>query len=63
MKLKLIASVILLSICYLDSYSQVLKLKDALYRTQDQYDKIKVKQQLVNASAQNTAFQKQQCGH
>ncbi|AZB30483.1 TolC family protein [Chryseobacterium balustinum] len=60
MKLKLIASVILLSICYLDSYSQVLKLKDALYRTQDQYDKIKVKQQLVNASAQNTAFQKQQ---
>lgn len=60
MKLKLIASVILVSLCYLNSYSQVLKLEDALYRTQNQYDKIKVKQQLVNASAQNTAFQKQQ---
>ncbi|MCD0455521.1 TolC family protein [Chryseobacterium sp. LC2016-27] len=60
MKLKLIASVILLSICYLNSYSQILKLEDALYRTQDQYDKIKAKQQLVDASAQNTAFQKQQ---
>jgi outer membrane protein TolC len=60
MKLKLIASVILVSLCYLNSYSQVLKLKDALYRTQDQYDKIKAKQQLVDASAQNTAFQKQQ---
>lgn len=60
MKLKLIASVILVSLCYLNSYSQVLKLKDALYRTQDQYDKIKAKQQLVDASAQNTTFQKQQ---
>lgn len=60
MKLKLIASVILVSLCYSNSYSQVLKLEDALYRTQNQYDKIKVKQQLVNASAQNTAFQKQQ---
>ncbi|MCD1118372.1 TolC family protein [Chryseobacterium turcicum] len=60
MKLKLIASVILVSFCYSNSYSQVLKLEDALYRTQNQYDKIKVKQQLVNASAQNTAFQKQQ---
>lgn len=60
MKLKLIASVILLSICYLNSYSQILKLEDALYRTQNQYDKIKAKQQLVDASAQNTAFQKQQ---
>ncbi|MCD0480219.1 TolC family protein [Chryseobacterium sp. LC2016-29] len=60
MKLKFIASVILVSICYLDSYGQMLKLEDALYRTQDQYDKIKAKQQLVDASAQNTAFQKQQ---
>lgn len=60
MKLKLIASVVLVSLCYLNSYSQVLKLEDALCRTQNQYDKIKVKQQLVNASAQNTAFQKQQ---
>lgn len=60
MKLKLIASVILVSLCYLDSYGQILKLKDALSRTQNQYDKIKVKQQLVDASAQNTAFQKQQ---
>ena len=60
MKLKLIASVILVSICYLNSYNQVLKLEDALYRTQNQYDKIKAKQQLVDAAAQNTAFQKQQ---
>ncbi|OBW40412.1 Outer membrane efflux protein [Chryseobacterium sp. MOF25P] len=60
MKLKFIASVILVSLCYLNSYGQILKLEDALYRTQDQYDKIKVKQQLVDASAQNTAFQKQQ---
>ncbi|MDN3706803.1 TolC family protein [Myroides ceti] len=60
MKLKFIASVILVSVCYLYSYGQVLTLEDAIYRTTSQYDKIKAKQQLVNASAQQTAFQKQQ---
>lgn len=60
MKLKFIASISLVSICYLNSYGQILKLEDALYRAQNQYDKIKAKQQLVNASVQNTDFQKQQ---
>ena len=60
MKLKFIAATSLVFLSYFNSYGQILKLEDALYRTQNQYDKIKAKQQLVDASAQNTAFQKQQ---
>lgn len=60
MKLKFIASACLLFAGYINSYGQVLTLQDALHRTESQYDKIKAKQQVVDASAQNTAFQKQQ---
>lgn len=60
MKLKFIASACLLFAGYTNSYGQVLTLQDALHRTENQYDKIKAKQQVVDASAQNTAFQKQQ---
>ncbi|VDH15478.1 type I secretion outer membrane protein, TolC family [Algoriella xinjiangensis] len=60
MKFKFIAVFSLTLVCNSMSYAQVLTLKDALDRTVNQYDKIKAKQQLVSASTQNTAFQKQQ---
>ncbi|QES93808.1 TolC family protein [Empedobacter brevis] len=59
MKLKFIASVSIVFAYSFNGYGQILTLQDALLRTENQYDKIKSKQQLVEASAQNTAFQKQ----
>lgn len=60
MKLKFIASASLVFVCYINSFGQILKLQDALDRTENQYDKIRAKRQLVDAAAQNTAFEKQQ---
>lgn len=59
MMLKHITSISLVFAFNFMSYSQTLTLKDALNRTVNQYDKIKAKQELVSASAQNTIFQKQ----
>jgi len=58
MKLKFIASASLVLGSYFYGNAQILTLQEALSRTEYQYDKIKSKQQLVEASAQNTAFQK-----
>ena len=59
MKLKFIALVSFTFVCSISSYGQVLTLQEALFRTENQYDKIKSKQVLVEAAQQNTAFQKQ----
>ena len=59
MKLKFIALVSFTFVCSISSYGQVLTLQEALFRTENQYDKIKSKQLLVDAAQQNTAFQKQ----
>ncbi len=59
MKLKFIALVSFTFVCSISSYGQVLTLEEALFRTENQYDKIKSKQLLVDAAQQNTAFQKQ----
>lgn len=59
MKLKFIALVSFTFVCSISSYGQVLTLEEALFRTENQYDKIKSKQVLVDAAQQNTAFQKQ----
>ncbi|WP_314242776.1 TolC family protein [Empedobacter tilapiae] len=59
MKLKFIALVSFTFVCNISSYGQVLTLEEALFRTENQYDKIKSKQLLVDAAQQNTAFQKQ----
>ncbi|WP_282630999.1 TolC family protein [Empedobacter sedimenti] len=59
MKLKFIALVSFTFVCSISSYGQVLTLQEALFRTENQYDKIKSKQLLIDAAQQNTAFQKQ----
>ena len=59
MKLKFIALVSFTFVCSISSYGQVLTLEEALFRSENQYDKIKSKQLLVDAAQQNTAFQKQ----
>ena len=59
MKLKFIALVSFTFVCSINSYGQILTLQEALFRTENQYDKIKSKQVLVEAAQQNTAFQKQ----
>ena len=59
MKLKFIALVSFTFVCSINSYGQILTLQEALFRTENQYDKIKSKQVLVDAAQQNTAFQKQ----
>lgn len=59
MKLKFIALVSFTFVCSISSYGQVLTLEEALFRTENRYDKIKSKQLLVDAAQQNTAFQKQ----
>ena len=59
MKLKFIALVSFTFVCSISSYGQFLTLEEALFRTENQYDKIKSKQLLVDAAQQNTAFQKQ----
>jgi outer membrane protein len=51
-----------LAVCTISmgSYAQVLSLPDALHRSVENYDKIKSKQALMQASEQNTLFQRSQ---
>lgn len=60
MKVKFIASLGLVLAFNLNSYAQILHLKEALQRSVENYDRIKSKKSIVSASEQNTLFQKQQ---
>jgi hypothetical protein len=59
MKLKLIVSVSLVLVFGVNTYAQTLKLKDALARSVERYDKIKSKQSIIAASEQNVVLQQQ----
>ena len=60
MNLKFIASMCMVLGISTSSSAQILGLKDALKRSVENYDKIKSKQVLVEASAQNTVYQQKQ---
>ncbi|MEJ5055920.1 TolC family protein [Sphingobacterium sp. MYb382] len=60
MKFKFMASFALCYFAWTSSSAQVLKLEDALQRAVAHYDKIKAKEAMVAAAAENTNFQKQQ---
>lgn len=59
MKFKFIVSVSLVWVFGVKSYAQTLKLKDALARSVERYDKIKSKQSIIAASEKNTVLQQQ----
>jgi outer membrane protein len=60
MKLKFIASFSVLFGFGLSGFSQVLHLQDALNRSVENFDRIKSKQALLQASEQNIAYQRKQ---
>lgn len=60
MNKRFIVSFILLLFISYNSFSQVLKLQDALKKAVKSYDRIKYKQSLVLGAEQNTKYQRQQ---
>lgn len=59
MNAKFIA-LVLVGLLVLPSNAQVLHLPDALHYAVENYDQLKMKQQLIHASTQQTEFQKSQ---